>query len=277
MSFLRVSTATEPGHDTFQLRPDIPAGKITSILFVIAFVSLALHLIAYYLFYHWPIDSSLFRLAVNALDLNNEATISTWYSSAILLLCGIGIASVALAAYQMHSPYVLHWSALGLIAILFSADEIAGLHEKLNGPVKMLVHAGGVFTFAWVIPGLVFVVFLLVSFRRFYRSLPPRTRFYLGLGAALYFLGSLGFEMLSGQYSEVYGRDHFGYKALAGLEEFLEMAGAATFIHGILVHLNDHVSWSVRRHKPPEQDPLVVSGASTLGRSIDAWRRSPNE
>jgi hypothetical protein len=216
-------------------------------------------------------------LAVEAVDLNNEATLSTWYSSVVLLGCGIALASLALAAYQVGSPHVLHWSALSLLAILFSADEIAGLHEKLNGPVKMLLHPGGFFTFAWVIPGAVFVGFLLVSFRRFYRSLPPATRFYLGLGTALYFLGSLGFEMLGGEYSEAYGRDNFGYKMLAGFEEFLEMAGVATFIHGIIVHMNAHVSWIIQRQKPREQGAPQGSEISTLSCSIATARRSPNE
>jgi len=277
MRLLHVSAATEPEPDSFRLRADIPAGRITSILFLVASIFLALHLIAYYLFYYAPIDSSLFRLTVEALDLNNEATLATWYSSAILLVCAIALATVALAAYQDASPYLLHWSALSLLAALFSADEIAGLHEKLNGPVKMLVNAGGFLTFAWVIPGLIFVVFLVISFRCFYRSLPRSTRFYLGLGAGLFFLGSLGFEMLGGEYSGAYGRDHFGYKVIAGLEEFLEMAGVTTFFHGVAVHINNHVSWSVQPEKAAGKEPAeVASGASTLSRSISAAPRSPH-
>jgi len=276
MSFLRVSSPIDSREDTVHLRPVIPARKITSILFLVASSFLILHLIAYYLFYHAPIDSSLFRLIVEALDLNAEGTLSTWYSSVTLLACGIGFACVALAAYQERSQYALHWSALSLLAVMFSADEIAGLHEKLNGPVGMLLDAGGFFTFAWVIPGLVFVVFLLVSFRRFYRSLPRQTRFYLGLATGLYFLGSLGFEMIGGEYSEVYGRDDFGYKALAGLEEFLEMAGVATFLHGIAVHLNAHVIWSIQRGLREEPAP-VTTEAPALARAIAVARRSPNE
>ncbi|RPJ86617.1 MAG: hypothetical protein EHM18_05315 [Acidobacteria bacterium] len=275
MSFLRVSSTVHSGEDTVRVRAVIPARQITSILFLVASSFLALHLIAYYLFYHAPIDSSLFRLIVEALDLNAEGTLSTWYSSVTLLACGIGFGFVALAAYQDGSPRALHWSALCLLAMLFSADEIAGLHEKLNGPVKMLIHAGGFFTFAWVIPGLVFVLFLLVSFRRFYRSLPRQTRFYLGLATALYFLGSLGLEMVGGEYSEAYGRDGFGYKALTGLEEFLEMAGVATFLHGIAVHINAHVSWSIPRQLREEPAP-VASEPRDLVRSIAVVQRSPH-
>lgn len=270
MNFLRVSSAVKPGQDTVQIHAWIPARKITTVLFLIASAFLVLHLIAFYLFYRAPIDSSLFRLTVEALDLNNESTLSTWYASVTLLSSAIGFTLVALGAYQMRSPWVTHWAALSLIAILFSADEIASLHEKLNGPVRMLLDTRGVFTFAWVIPGLIFVGFLLVSFRRFFWSLPRRTRFYLGLATGLYFVGSLGFEMIGAEYSEIYGREQFGYKALAGLEEFLEMAGVATLIHGILLHLNRHVSWSVPRQNPSEKAVPALSVTPSLSRSLAA-------
>jgi len=231
----------------------------------IASVFLALHLISQYLLYFAGIDSSLFRLIVGALDLNNESTVSTWYSSATLLVCGMGFALVALAGYQAHSRLAHYWSALSLLAFLFSADEVAQLHEKLNGPVRMLVDMGSLFAIAWVLPGVAFLVFLLISFRRFFGSLPRSTRFSFALGTAVFFAGCLGVEMLGGEYSEAYGRDNFGYKVIAGFEEYLEMAGVAILLRAMLAHMNKHVSWKLRHQEP------VVTMVHDAEPSQPAW------
>lgn len=204
------------------------------------------HLLTQYLVHYSSLDSSLFRMIATGFDLNAESNLPTWYSSSSLLVCALLFLVVGLSERRRRAPFRLHWFGLALIALAFSADEIACLHEKLNDPVRSLLGVGGYFRFAWVIPGLVFLTLALISYRRFHHSLPGLTRRKFGLAVGVYFIGSLGFEMIGGKWSEQYGRSGFGYGALTGVEELLEMLGVLLLIDCLALHIRTHVGWAAK-------------------------------
>ncbi len=236
--------APEPA--PFEVCVNLPVRGVRLVLAAtIASLFLA-HLTTQYLAHFTPLDSSLFRMMVTAFDLNAESNIATWYASTSLFVCSLFLAVVWLSERRRHTRFHSHWFGLSVILLAFSVDEIACLHEKLNDPVRSLLGVGGFFRFAWVIPGLVFVFFVLVSYRRFYGSLPQTTRRKLGLAAAVYFAGSLGLEMVGGKWSEQYGRSGFGYGALTGAEELFEMVGVFLLIDCLALHIRTHVVWPAR-------------------------------
>jgi len=204
------------------------------------------HLVMQYLSHFNPLDSSLFRMLVTAFDLNAESNLATWYASSSLLLCALLFTIIWLSKRRRETEFYWHWFGLAAIALTFSADEIACLHEKLNAPLRSLLGVGGFFTFAWVIPGLAFLLFVALSYRRFYASLPSSTRRKFGLSIAVFFIGSLGFEMLGGKWSELYGRSNFGYGVLTGGEELFEMVGVLLLIDCLALYIRSQVVWSTQ-------------------------------
>jgi hypothetical protein len=63
-------------------------------------------------------------------DLNAEATVAVWMSSAILLVIAIVAAACALEeSNQSRSPAALGWTLIGGLFIILSIDETAGFHE----------------------------------------------------------------------------------------------------------------------------------------------------
>lgn len=92
---------------------------------------------------------------------------------------------------------------LALIFLYLSFDEAAGIHE-LTGPLlKKVINTKGLFNFAWVILGIIMVFIFVVAYRRFIKSLPPKTR-NLFIKAGITFVGgAIGMEMLGGWYGRV--------------------------------------------------------------------------
>ena len=76
---------------------------------------------------------------IEAFDLEQEANIPSWYSSAMLLVCSGLLAVIAAAKKVSSERYVGHWYGLSLIFMLMSVDEAATLHEKVGTAKKQCV------------------------------------------------------------------------------------------------------------------------------------------
>ncbi len=115
-------------------------------------------------------------------------------------------------------------------------DEAFQAHERLNDPIRRVLGGGrlGVFSFAWVVPGLVLVFLLMLVFLRFLVRLPAPTRRRVVLAAALYLGGSIGMEMLGGWLVELHGPNSWQYTTVTTIEEGMEMAGLISFVWALL-------------------------------------------
>ena len=51
------------------------------------------------------------------------------------------LAVVAVAKRQRNDRYSLHWSALSIILLLLSLDEVASIHEAIGQQSERLLHA----------------------------------------------------------------------------------------------------------------------------------------
>lgn len=93
---------------------------------------------------------------------------------------------------------------------------------------------GGWFYFAWVIPAIVMVLVLGITYLRFFINLPPRTRllfFYAGL---MYVIGAIAFEMATAYFMIHYGHENFTFAALSAFHEALKMIGLILFIYALM-------------------------------------------
>jgi hypothetical protein len=208
----------------------------------LCFVSFLQDLYAYFLSSKLaPPTSARFNLSdgICQLDVDCEHNLSTWFSSSLLLLCSILLAVITSAKKKYGEPHLLYWGILSLIFALMSVSEALPISELLTGPLRDWLSTGGLFYFAWVIPGGIFVaVFGLVYLRFIFVGLDSKFRWLFVSAGLLYVSGGLGLEMIGGLQDELYGRSNLTYAALVTLEEFLEMLGAILFLYALMLYTN---------------------------------------
>jgi len=157
-------------------------------------------------------------------DLALEPTVPTWWSSFLLLFLGILLALLAHGQSDRD-----HRSARALyigsaIALYFSLDEVATLHESVTGVfvrfegIPRFPGDHGVWIFAYGILGLAILAYIvpgLISFAREERA--ASVKFLVGAG--LFMLGGVGVEIVG----------YFQGKPVL-LAETLEMVGTAVMV-----------------------------------------------
>jgi hypothetical protein len=171
-----------------------------------------------------------------------ERNIPTAFSSLLLLIAALLLACITVLKRKQPDSSVLHWAILSFGFAFMAADEALCFHERLTKPIRHLLgdHNLGIFSFAWVIPGIVLVLILGLFFFRFLLSLRARTRWTFLLAAVLYIGGAIGFELIGGRFAELYGTGNLTYSMIATGEESLEMAGVIVFIYALLIYIAEN-------------------------------------
>ncbi len=174
------------------------------------------------------------RASLSIFDLDFEQSFGTWFSSILLLGVGIGLLWIASVA----GSHVRQWRWLGIIVILLSCDDVAGLHDRLwvirNWAERAGVELGTVFHFAWTIPALAGLVVMTALFAPFLFQLERAHRNRMIAAAACYFGGAVGMEMAGGSVAKVHGLEAPTYLAIVVIEETMEMIGAALGLRAVL-------------------------------------------
>lgn len=175
-------------------------------------------------------------------DLDQERNAPTAFSSLLHLTCAVLVWVVGTARRRVQLPYPVRWRFLMFLFLLTASDELFVLHERAGPPMRKLFGlVDGIFYFAWVIPGIVFVVTIGLLLARLVLDLPPPIRRLVIASGLIFVGGAIGVEMLGAdQFSEV------GHKTLRDLpfftiEEAMEMIGPSVFIYAMLRYLRDHL------------------------------------
>lgn len=227
-----VMTPTPPApRPGLRLRPRRLAGSLAGIAGLLVLAGLASEFVDHRLGY----DEAYGLVPRFGLDV--ETSVQTFFSTALLLI----VSALMLAAGRVDRARgeggPVRWYALSLLTFVMAADEAAGIHELLIRPVREIVDATGFVYFAWVIPGALLVVLIVVLNWGFVSGLPRRTRRGLVAASALYFGGALGVEAVGGAYAEVNGQDTLAYGLIVAVEEGLEMAGLVLAIYAMATHV----------------------------------------
>ncbi|MGB8953162.1 MAG: hypothetical protein WCC06_10935 [Candidatus Aminicenantales bacterium] len=119
------------------------------------------------------------------------------------------------------------------------------MHEMLVDPLRSFFHARGFLYFSWVIVGAHLVLIFALVYFRFFLALPPKTRFLFGIAGILFVGGSLGMELICGNFVEHSGNSNLTYAILADIEEIMEMVSLVIFISALLSHLKTFEDKSV--------------------------------
>ena len=183
--------------------------------------------------HHWaPGSPTAYGLGI--FDAGLEASVATFLTALLLLASAV----LAAAAARADALMAWRWRLFALVLAVLAIDEAVELHEMTIGPVRRLLDAGGVLYFAWVVPGALFVVALVVVLRPLLDSLPRRERRVLVVAGALFFGGAIGFELAEGWVFENHGGDEaVALIPLISVEETFEMVGVVLLLHGLMLHL----------------------------------------
>jgi hypothetical protein len=157
--------------------------------------------------------------------------VPTWFSVVLL----VGAAFAASAAGVVLMPRSRRAGrflvALGAGLLVLSLDEVAGLHERLQGLGEHLTGGRGPH-FAWVVPGAALAGLATVGVLLGARALERGVRHRLAAGLTVFLAGALGLEWLSGV--ALTGSSHAVYLLVTSAEELLEMLGAVLVLRAVL-------------------------------------------
>jgi hypothetical protein len=180
---------------------------------------------------------------VRLVDVGEEANITSWFSSFLLLLSALLLYLISRLIYLDNGPFAKHWTFLSYLFIFLSIDETATIHEMLIKPLRVVFHSSGIFYYAWMIIAIPSVLLLAILYLRFVFSLPINIRNQFILSVIIFLAGALGFEMLGGLFfkTEISGIHVLSF--LITFEELLENLGVVVFISALLTYIRMQSNW----------------------------------
>lgn len=221
------------------MRITIKPERVLFILLIITAILAVVHVISGIIILNIDPESHL-RYVLGAFDMDQEISLPTWFSQMVLAIAGFVALMIGLMRRAGKKTYFRHWIAISIILIFMSADEGASLHELAAVPIGNALNTEGtLFYFAWVIAGMAVVLAVAAIFLRFWWKLPKRTRILVFISALVYVSGAIGAEMLGGYWMSNYGMD-IVYRALAVIEESLELVGASLAVYTFLDFARDN-------------------------------------
>ena len=190
-------------------------------------------------------------------DVEYESNIPTFFSTALLLYTALLLGVIAVLKRKARDDFRNRWALLSFVVLYLAVDEAAYIHELLYRPVGELFygHTDETKFAIWVIPGIIFVITLLLMYVKFWRHLDSGTRRLFLTGFLVFFGGAIGMESISSIYLDVYYAQisdnllpHLMiYDVLTTIEETMEMGGVIIMIYALLKYIGDNYG-EVRFH-----------------------------
>lgn len=217
----------------------IPTSKIVNFLFVttiiLNFLGLLRNIFEYVLDFEYGYE------LLDVFNLNEEQNIPTWYSSVILLFCGVIIYCISLEKKNPKNKYYRHWFWLSIIFFYLSLDESISIHENIK--LRFLFEKEHIlYDDSWVIVVSILVAIFVFTYRRFLQHLPKLTRKTFIISGCIYIFGSAGMEIVGSFTQEFYGKASMIHAMATTIEEFLEMIGIVIFINSLLSYIGSEIN-----------------------------------
>ena len=173
--------------------------------------------------------------ALDQLNLDAEANLSTYFSCAILAFAGGLLLLTAHRVRNMCGPMPRHWLVLSWLFFAMSLDEFTSIHERFGEFLKLHYHAPGhgALHFTWVVFGLPFAAIVGCLYLPFLLAQRRRLRNGMFFAGIVYLSGALGMELIDGWYLDRHSENTI-YYLLTMVEEVLEMAGVILLIRVLL-------------------------------------------
>lgn len=173
---------------------------------------------------------------IHLFNSDEEQSLPTYFSIVMLLFAALVLALIGQLTRTNKLAGAAYWFGLAAVFLFLSIDEAVSIHEVLTKPLRRHVNkdAGVLHLMAWVLPYTVLALGVGAVYLRFLLNIPRRLAFLMILSGAIYVLGAIGAELLTGwlfmNNQEQFG---LGYHLAAAAEEAMEMGGIVLFIHAI--------------------------------------------
>lgn len=217
----------------------ISTQKIVRFLFITTIIINLLGLLRN--IFEYVLDFEFGSDLLDVFNLNEEQNIPAWYSSVILLLCGVIIYLISLDKKNPQDRYYRHWLWLSIIFFYLSLDEAISIHENFSAQF-LLDKEHILYKDSWVIVAGILVAIFILSYRRFLQHLPQATRKMFIISGCIYIFGSAGMEIVGSFTEEFYTKASMFHAMATTIEEFLEMIGIVVFIHTLLSYIGSEIN-----------------------------------
>ncbi len=181
---------------------------------------------------------------IHLFDFDTEGSVPAFYSSLTLLVSSILLFYISFAQKTLKRHYI-QWSILSFIFLFLSLDEMLMIHEMFIVPVRTSLDTTGFLYYAWIIPYGILLLILVITYYKFLLELPKKTMVLFLISGFIFVSGAIGFEMLGGWYTVLYGidgKEGLSYAILYTSEESLEMLGIAIFIYALLSYIGSELN-----------------------------------
>lgn len=168
-------------------------------------------------------------------DVNEEANLPTWWSSALLVSGALAHLVVALVARSSGVAGAWRWVVSAAVVAGLSLDDHTQLHERLNGVGAALIDLS-TWPFMWMVPAAVLAAGIVAVLAALAVRLRGWARGCLVLGGVLLVSAALvgelvqGMLLQAGEHGPIYVLTYHG-------EEFGENLGAIALIAAALLAL----------------------------------------
>lgn len=169
-------------------------------------------------------------------DVDEEESIPTWFSSALLLLTAVVLFLIAQLDRRDENRNTLYWLGLGGGFTFMSIDEVAGFHETLNTVTET----------SWAVPGMIIALLVGLLYLKFLSSLPAPTAVRFMMSGAIFVGGAIGVELATEPYLYDDALDTLGYNLWTPVEEGMEMGGVILFLSSLFEYLKSNYSLDAR-------------------------------
>lgn len=229
------------------------AKKLLRFLLIVTTLLLLAHLLMQFLnmnVFHQQ-NGQIYELS-NRFDLDDEASVQTWFTQALFLAIS-GLA--ALSAYlQAAKPERRLWTVISIIGLVISVDEIAGLHERVLQSIHVLFFYDSApigFANAWLLI-LPFVILGMCWLGwAVYRILPRHISLLFILCGVTYLSGAMFLDL----FISVTPRENFlNQGVLVAVEESLEIISVVIALYAIADYLERYhyntINSALKKLKP---------------------------
>jgi len=227
------------------VRYPLEAARSAKVLAAVAAALIVLHLVSMQAYFNdaWGIADrfDLEYWHVSVLDLDEEESFGTWFSSGILFLSSLLLLVRARIARSQQGPWHRWWWVLGAGFLFLSIDEVVGLHEYLNTAMEDA---------PWTVVGGPILLVVGLSYLPFLREYWGRSALLFLAAGAVYGGGAVGVEHFTdAQVNSLH------YNMWTALEEGMEMFGVILFIYALLDHMGGRLVLTAGTESGEAADP----------------------
>jgi hypothetical protein len=195
-------------------------------------------------------------------NVNAAANLATWFQTSLFLLCAAVTWTLADDARADGDRWRPHWRVLSLVFGYLSLDELVGVHEGTDQPLRRLLSSIPAPNWVWALAAVIVIAVVALASRGFLSALPRATRLILIAAGVIYLAGALGVETVSSNLFARYGPHSLLFQTVATGEEGLEMLGLITALSALGRCSRDRTARTVRPLAPDLPRGLVEPSAS---------------